>query len=244
MPPPPPEPIAAAAAAARSTEIQVSTKTKRNRRITPPPEPGPQPQEPRSSKRSLRGLLMLSVASVPYGDCSGLFRCERSLRGLLGGAATSSPGPQPRRHRQGRNRRSCPGAARRPGRAAAAVAVAGGAVAAAAAAAAWSTEIQMSTKTRRNRRITAPPEPGERCRSPGAASVPYGDCLCCRWRAFPTGIALVLPRSSERSLRGLLVLSLLRLPTQGRAWLAPFQGMPWPIRSPQRSPAQSQGPWF
>ena len=193
----------------------MSTKT--NRRVTPPPERGPQPQESRSSQRSLRGLLMLSVASVPYGDCSGLFRCERSLRGLLGGAATSSPGPQPRRHRQARSRRSCPGAARRPGRAAAAVAVAGGAVAAAAAAAARSTEIHMSTKARRNRRITAPPEPGERRRSPGATSVPYGDCSCC--------CCYVCPRKA-------------------RAWLAPFQGMPWPIRSPQQIPAQSQGPWF
>ena len=163
----------------------MSTKTRRTRRITPPPEPGPQPQEPRSNKRSLRGLLMLSVASVPYGDCSGLFRCERSLRGLLGGTATSSPGAQPRRHRQARSRRSCPGAARRPGRAAAAVAVAGGAVAAAAAAAARSTDIQVSTKTRRTRRITAPPEPGERRRSPGATSVPYRDCLCCCYYVCP-----------------------------------------------------------
>ena len=106
--------VAATAAAARSTEIQVSTKTRRNRRITAPPASGPQPQEPRSSKRSLRGLLMLSVASVPYGDCSGLFRCERSLRGLLGGAATSSPGPQPpelsrssTKTRERSRRRSC-----------------------------------------------------------------------------------------------------------------------------------------
>ena len=157
----------------------------RNQRITPPPEPGLQPQEPRSNKRSLRGLLMLSVASVPYGDCSGLFRCERSLRGLLGGAATSSPGPPPRRHRQARSRRSCPGAARRPESAAAAVAVAGGAVAAAAAAAARSTEIQVSTKTRRNRRITAPP----------------------KTRGAPQE-----PRSNKRSLRGLFVLLLLRSP--------------------------------
>ena len=38
------------------------------------PEEHEDPDEPpelsRSSKRSLRGLLTLSVASVPYGDCS------------------------------------------------------------------------------------------------------------------------------------------------------------------------------